>query len=313
MEHYIYVAILFIVSITIYVFFNNVNEAFRALFLVKKTQVSNYLSDSLNKINNEVKKHYQIQPNLIKSTNKYFPETVPKDVTEKLEQFMKIVMSRLNCQENNNLILTNYKTIIVREGMKGNKHYLVDILVYDTSNDIMNKLTVDLFEFSNGIPHINSIRISNWHITEKDLDYPNKINTQAYNLDGVEQNNTLDYTNIKTNEDDLNKKINIDSYNNWIVPKESIVKTEEGVKEWPCALPSEEWDTNGIQKNKISKQCNYDYNRSTNELSLIPTNNPTVIGLPRPDKEYGWLFNLSKGIPSFPSATSLGSGSKNIS
>jgi len=77
-------------------------------------------------------------------------------------------------------------------------------------------------------------------------------------------------------------------------------------------VPSEEWDTNGVQKNKLSNQCNYDYNRTTNELSLIPTNNPTVVGLPRPDKEYGWLFNLSKGIPSFPSGTSLGSGSKNI-
>ena len=175
MEHYIYVAILFIISITIYVYFNNVNEAFRALFLVKNTPISNYLSDSLNKINNEVKKHYQIQPNLIKSTNKYFPETVPKKTKDNLDLYMKMVMARLNCHENSNLILTNYKTIIVREGMEGNKHYLVDILVYDTSNDIMNKLTVDLFEFTQGNIHINSIKISNWHITEKDLDSSTRI------------------------------------------------------------------------------------------------------------------------------------------
>lgn len=304
---------MFIVSITIYVYFNNMNEAFRALFLVKKTNVSNYLSEALNKINSGVKKHYQIQPNLIKSTNKYFPETVPKKIKASLDLYMKMIMARLNCQEHNNLILTNYKTIIVREGMKGNKHYLVDILVYDTTNDIMNKLTVDLFEFTEGTTHINSIRISNWHITEKDLDFPNKDKiSESDSLDGVEQNNTLEYTDVKSSDCDLNKKINVDTYNHWIVPKESIIKTEEGVKEWPCSLPSEEWDTNGIQKNKQSTQCNYDYNRSTNELSLIPTNNPTVTGLPRPDKEYGWLFNLSKGMPSFPSGTSLGSGSKNI-
>ena len=227
-----------------------------------------------------------------------------------------MVMARLNCHENSNLILTNYKTIIVREGMEGNKHYLVDILVYDTSNDIMNKLTVDLFEFTQGNIHINSIKISNWHITEKDLDSSNQDNmkvTETNNLDGVELNNSLEYGDVTSLPDSgVNKKINVDTYNHWIVPKESIIKTEEGIKEWPCAVPSEEWDTNGVQKNKLSNQCNYDYNRTTNELSLIPTNNPTVVGLPRPDKEYGWLFNLSKGIPSFPSGTSLGSGSKNI-
>ena len=81
----------------------------------------------------------------------------------------------------------------------------------------------------------------------------NKI-SESDSLDGVEQNNTLEYTDVKSSDCDLNKKIDVDTYNHWIVPKESIIKTEEGVKEWPCSVPSEEWDTNGIQK--INNQNN---------------------------------------------------------
>ena len=86
----------------------------------------------------------------------------------------------------------------------------------------------------------------------------------------------------------------------------------EGVEGWPCGKSSDEWDTYGILKNKPSQdklECRDGYNKATQSRNIVPQQNPTVIGLPK-KTQYSWLFNLFRGIPSFPTGSSLGSGSR---
>lgn len=298
MKHYIYIGIILLVSV---LFISIVkSETFFS-------NTSDKIEDVLYRINSTIKRKYKINSNDVKTTNLYYKETVPNDVKRFLDNNIEVIINKINAMGNNNYIIMNYETIIVQEGTSNSKHYLTDVFIYQTKKDIMTKLLVDLFEFNDNKVYVNNVTISNSHIDKCDLD-SSKKNDEVNYKDNNEETQ-LDYSFLDTNIIEISN--NEKSFNPWILPEKVNELRSEGVEGWPCGKSSDEWDTYGIQKNKPSQdklECRDGYNKATQSRNIVPQQNPTVIGLPK-KTQYSWLFNLFRGIPSFPTGSSLGSGS----
>ena len=303
MEHYIYIGIILVIVSFLFVYWKQAESFF---FNIR----FNNIEDILEEINHQIKKKYRINKNDIKNTKVFYSETMPQKLKLFLNNVVKTVLDKINNMGNTNYNLINYETVIIQEGKEGSKRYLTDYFIYQTKDDIMIKLLIDFFEFNDNKLFVNSITISNDYINKCSLD--NLDNHIKPKYKDIEDKTDLEYSYIKTTHYEISNSKKL--FNPWIIPDEVENLYINGEKGWPCAKPSQEWDTNGIEKTQPSKEgrnCRGGYNYATKSRNIVPNQNPTVTGLSK-DTKYSWLFNLFRGIPSFPTGSSLGSGSKNI-
>jgi hypothetical protein len=90
--------------------------------------------------------------------------------------------------------------------------------------------------------------------------------------------------------------------NKWIQLK-SMPKNKE---QWPCTEYSWEWNENGIYTPiaMASKECP-GKRWSLTTMPLQPNYNPTLSTIPRNEGENAWMFEMARGIPSFPTGKSV--------
>lgn len=112
------------------------------------------------------------------------------------------------------------------------------------------------------------------------------------------------------NVNNINKEINIEKQER---PEKSVVRNKlkikeckpKNMKQFPCIPVSDYWDAYGVycDNRKPTEEC-FGKNWATEEYPLTPMSNPTITGLPRNTGPNYWLFDLTKGIPSFPHGSS---------
>lgn len=76
--------------------------------------------------------------------------------------------------------------------------------------------------------------------------------------------------------------------------------------QWPCTPVNQKWNTDGvyIPKPEPSKLCP-GIRWSTKDMALQAQYWPTLATVPRNSGENAWLFELSRGIPDFPSGRAI--------
>ena len=77
------------------------------------------------------------------------------------------------------------------------------------------------------------------------------------------------------------------------------------VKQWPCQPASKIWNELGVPFNemKYTKKCP-GKRESTEQTELQGQYYPSIGPLPRNKGNNVWLFDRSRGIPSFPTGSS---------
>ena len=90
--------------------------------------------------------------------------------------------------------------------------------------------------------------------------------------------------------------------NKWI-PLNSMPKNRE---QWPCSEYSWEWNENGIYTPiAITSNACPGKQWSHTKMPIQPNYNPTIASIPRNKGENAWLFEMSRGISSFPTGKSV--------
>lgn len=90
--------------------------------------------------------------------------------------------------------------------------------------------------------------------------------------------------------------------NKWI-PVKSLPTNR---KQYPCTEHADEWNENGIYTPiAITSNSCPGKRWSLTQMPLQPNYNPTLATIPRNKGENAWLFEMSRGMPSFPTGTSV--------
>lgn len=76
--------------------------------------------------------------------------------------------------------------------------------------------------------------------------------------------------------------------------------------QWPCTPVNQKWNTDGVYvpKPEPSKLCP-GIRWSTKDMALQAQYWPTLATIPRNSGKNAWLFEMSRGIPDFPTGTSV--------
>jgi hypothetical protein len=142
--------------------------------------------------------------------------------------------------------------------------------------------------------YINTIEVLNSSLVVN----PNK-KCLGVNVNGI-KDKILDHTNVVKEHTPYIEKSKI--RNKWI----SLNSQPKDREQWPCTEYSWEWNENGIYTPIVipSKACP-GKRWSLTKMPLQPNYNPTLATIPRNDGENAWLFEMSRGIPSFPTGKSV--------
>lgn len=90
--------------------------------------------------------------------------------------------------------------------------------------------------------------------------------------------------------------------NKWI-PLKSMPTNR---KQFPCTERADEWNENGIYTPIAMTSTDCPGKRwSLTQMPLQPNYNPTLATIPRNEGENAWLFEMSRGMPSFPTGRSV--------
>ena len=244
--------------------------------------------------------------------------------TDKILNYIKPILNNLikNLDKISNTShkLNEIDIIIVEKYNNNSIKYTVDFFVYDLNNFKINRLItkfviennkldfIDL-NFSNNYQPIPFTNENNTHNKNTNTIITKKIEHESLPfIQGSDDN--YKYTSLEKSIVDFPPSNCIptsNDRNSWINP-ENINKYNV----FPSRNVYNTWDKRGIQMIDPENKNSQGINSSTTKRPIVGNFNPTLIGLPRDNLGLHSQFDLSLGIPSFPTGSSLGSGNKNI-
>ena len=166
--------------------------------------------------------------------------------------------------------------------------------IINTQNNILNDNCIyEIKSHDINYLYINYIRILN------NTNILNSYDNCKYpNIGGI-TDISLEYDNISNKNNPFIEKA-VDR-NKWPVLKDEPINKGQ----WPCQPNPMFWNTLGVSPYPIisTKECPGE-RYSTEQMPLQPEYWPTLGPLPRTTGSNVWLFDKSRGIPSFPSGSS---------
>ena len=142
--------------------------------------------------------------------------------------------------------------------------------------------------------YINTIRILN------STDIINSYEECKYKNIGGITDNKLEFNNLKEKENNPFVELAVER-NKWPILKDEPINQGQ----WPCQPNSMYWNTLGVSPYPVisTKECPGE-RYSTEPMPLQAQYWPTLGPIPRATGGNVWLFDKSRGIPSFPTGTS---------
>jgi len=276
-------------------------------FLTKKITLHSF-------INNVQKKIVPKKLGKIISKTIYRPGLMTIKLKQDLNNIITPLINKLNCITGEKYIIHEYDIIILEKDTFNNKKYIVDFFIFNTTNYTKTRLITEIIIDNNKSIYINYINISN----AKYLDKPTQI--KSNNIHNIGTNFVIKSANVNDlNKQSFNKNLigihqtnlensNIRLPNNNGIQDPSFVRNpwiEHITKKahFPCRKVYNKWDihSNHITDHKTST-CQ-GLNSSAYNRKFIGNYNPTIHELPRDNFGLKSMFDLSQGIPSFPTAT----------
>lgn len=309
--------IVFLLIILLFLFLRNMNSN-----KVNNNKISQSIYKSSNELSGAIK---EFQQNLQKEKNlgtlkskKIYRHGTFKD---KILDYIKPILNNL-IKDLDKISNTNHKLneidIIIAETYTNSIKYTVDFFIYDLNNFKINRLITNFVVINNKL-HFIELNFSNNH---QPVSFVNEKNTHNKNIntilakkteneslpfiEGIDSN--YKYTSLEKSPVDFspsNCYPKSSDRNSWINP-ENINKYNV----FPSRNVYNTWDKRGIQMIDPENKNSQGINSSTTKRPIVGNFNPTLIGLPRDNLGLHSQFDLSLGIPSFPTGHSLGSGHK---
>ena len=302
-KNYTYFMIFF--SLFVLYFYSTRKNITENLFNIQKKNYINYPSE----YKRYIKKKYGISYNDNEYNSKciiqeYKPWTLTAELKFKLKNMILKFLNKYNYKHYLNDFLTNYNynsvTIIIDRN--NNKIYDIDLFLYDLVQFVNYRLKLKIIEFYNGDSQLISLQYLNSQNTDS-----SQLIVYNPHLDGI-MGTKLEYSVLDTDKKNWihnNEFISPSDIRNKLILNPNVCKlSAEGKNAWPCTPVGHQWDKFGVLINpEQTNSCN-GINTSTKTTAITPVYNPTITGVPNIDKEYGWLFDLWRGIPSFPTGKS---------
>ena len=277
------------------------------------------LSIAVKQFHNNLQKKNK-NSNNIKSKTIYRNGTFTDKIINYIKPILNNLINNLDKISNTNHKLNEIDIIIAQKYTDDSIKYTIDFFIYDLNNFKINRLITNFVVLNNKLDFID-LNFSNNHepipFTNETKTHNKNINTilakKTENeslpfIEGIESN--YKYTSLEKSPVDFspsNCYPKSSDRNSWINPK-NIKKYNV----FPSRNVYNTWDEKGVQMIDSENKDNTGINSSTTLRPIVGNFNPSLIGLPRDNLGLHSQFNLSLGIPSFPTGHSLGSGHKSI-
>ena len=306
-----------LILIIIFIFFLIYKTYFKTKHVQKKYIYSNLIiSKALKNLGKEKKKI----GNIINKTI-YRPGSITIKIKKYISYLLNNIIMELNNLLDKHYIIHDLDVIIIEIDKNKNKKILVDFFIINTTTNVTKRLITEIIIKENK-PHVNFIRLSN----AKYINSINKISPRDVHNIGIntvikkENMNDLNHLNDLKNKyiglnlsslesTDINYHLKNNSCqnvskirNNWIKPTQiKSIKYKNNI--FPNRKIYNKWDNKGIQSIDKISLLNEGINSSETNRNIVAKFNPTIHTLPRDNLGLAGYFDLSLGIPSFPTST----------
>lgn len=247
----------------------------------------------------------------------------PGSITVQLKKMISCLLHTIIIELNNILkqhyIIHEFDVIIIEIDREKNKKILVDFFIINTNTSVKKKLITEIILIDN-TPHVNYIKLSNAKYNKTTYKIlPNDVHNVGTNL-VLKNENMLDLhltehkknfigenlSTLESSEIDYlpisNSYQNISTFRNkWIKPIQTSLNLDNNI--FPSRKIYNRWNAKGLQSTDKKKCNNGGINSSETNRNLVAQFNPTIHTLPRDNLGLAGYFDLSVGIPSFPTST----------
>ena len=274
------------------------------------------LSDAIHKINYNTKGYYFENPD---SSVIYRPGTFNKPLLDKVSNLINPVINNINTYTNTNNVLHEIDNIVIET--KGiTKKYIIDFFTYDNKNYVKTRFIINIIETNDNVI-VNNINLANSQYRSNIIQSDNKIHNihkntvispdQYLKNDNVLGNNDTSLEHSEVTYEHVNNGIRSLHMNEWIQPIQAEILEQCNKSQFPSRKVYTEWTKQGIQYTDNGLGTD-GINSSDYDRRIVASFNPTVTGLPRDNFGLKSIFDLSVGIPSFPTS-GFGSGDRSQS
>ena len=303
-----------------------------------KKKINKNVNDIFEKLRNN-KKYYLHN---IKKDIYYSNNTIPLKIRLEIDYIIKLIFEEINNEYNSRYYLIFIDNVKVKEDYNGNKQYIIncllnnnkdysgiriklDVILYVKKNmkKILSNLNIGIPSNDQLIPLPHDILVQERGVISTDTVNPIKpdeFNSLYLNSIKILNSNLIVKEDTILNKKELNGVFNTsheysyirNSRNNpYIEPSilrnkwPTLYNEPKDRKQYPCQVPSKTWNELGVPKNEINytKACP-GKRESTEQTELQGQSYPSLGQLPRNKGNNVWLFERSRGIPSFPTGTS---------
>lgn len=274
----------------------------------------------------------------LRSKNSVFYTSATLPLKEKLEMkiFINNILERINSRSIFNFHLIEIQDVNIYSDKK-NKHYVANILVNDNKNYISQTLLLDVIVYSKGKNNKKKSYPIGFPSEDQLIPLPMGVEEvqrgviSTDSIDPIEPDNIshlyINFVKILNSTEVLNaynvpkyKKLNgvsdnkipfsrlrncdnnpfietAKQRNKW--PR--LIGEPKNRKQWPCQPAPQCWNALGVAPNPVisTKECPGE-RHSTEQMPLQPYYDPSLGTYPRNTGPNAWLFDLTRGIPSFP-------------
>lgn len=308
------------------------------LIIINRPKNDNTIQNLFEKLSKKNKHTLQN----IKKKCYYTNNTIPFKIRLETNYIINLILSRINSSYKTRYYFIEIDNIIVKEDNYGNKQYEIkflannnidcsgirfklDVIVYvkKTFSKLISSINIGIPSNDQLIPLPHEVLVQERGVISKDNVNPvkpdefsnlyfNTIEILNSNLIMKEEqrigNKTLNGVNYTNNEFSYLKN---HSNNPFIEP--AVIRNKwptlhdepKDRKQFPCQVPPNDWNELGVSDKQIiyTKECP-GKRESTEQTELQGQTYPTLGPLPRGNGDNIWLFERSRGIPSFPTGSS---------
>ena len=240
--------------------------------------------------------------------------TLPDSQREKLLKILNLIINRINSENKSKLFLSGIDQVSAEKQGDGSLRYVVDFFVHNLDNKttkriilvfvlMNNNVKIETINYSNAIKHPDKVFSDFVHtnliLTDDNLGC--SLNSTNHHVMGANEG-SLEYS--KFNPAGKKMVPTPTDFNKWILPKGIQTCSMDAENNFPCRRQSKCWNSDGIHFTEC-ESCNcFGIKSHGHQIHKRPYENPTVNRLETEFGENHWLFDLSKGISSFPHGSS---------
>lgn len=285
----------------------------------KEAYSKNYtIEQSIEELQKDCK---SIDLQTLSSKTIYRNGTFHDNIIDKVRLLIQPYICKINKLSNTHNSINEIDIIILEIDKQGTEKYTIDFFIYNNHKYINTRILLKIIKQKDNI-FLTNIQLANAELlrtTFSDKDTHN-INTNNI-LSSTNDKDSLPYlTGYDNNYSYTKLEKSIVHYPNKSYFQENAREANKWIESYEIknidsdVFPSRKiyncWDEKGIQLTDILENKDNGVNSATVKRKVVGNFNPTLIGLPRDNLGLHQLFDLSVGIPSFPTGNSIGSGSK---